>query len=146
MHITRHCDYALRVLIQLALHPGRRLTISSVANAYGISRHHLTKVVHELQKAGFVVTSRGQAGGILLARAPSEIGVGEVVRAMEPELALVECFNPGSGCRITSNCLLKSMFEDALAEFLARLDGFTLDDIVRPQRRNLIRILEPPAF
>ncbi len=72
--------------------------------------------------------------------------MGEVVRAMEPELALVECFNPGSGCRITSNCLLKSMFEDALAEFLARLDGFTLDDIVRPQRRNLIRILEPPAF
>ena len=61
-------------------------------------------------------------------------------------MPLVECFNPGSGCRITSNCLLKSMFEDALAEFLARLDGFTLDDIVRPQRRNLIRILEPPAF
>lgn len=144
MHISLHCDYALRVLMQLALHPQRRLTTSQVANVYGISRHHLGKVVHELQKAGFVTTTRGQAGGILLARPARQIGVGEVVRAMEPDMALVECFTEDNHCQITEYCQLRGMLDTALSRFLARLDQQTLADIVVPRRSQLIEILDPP--
>lgn len=145
MRITRYTDYALRVLIQLALQP-RRLTIADMARAYGISRHHLTKVVHQLQRLGYVETQRGQTGGVRLARSAADIRVGKVVRDMEPDLALVECFHGEDRCAITPYCQLRVVFEQGLRRFLETLDGYTLEDMVRGERRQLIRILEPPSF
>lgn len=145
MHITRYSDYALRVLIQLALRPEQRITIHDMANAYDISRHHLTKVVHQLQRLGYVNTLRGQAGGVTLARPASEIVIGEVVRDMEPDFALVECFRGEEFCVITPYCHLRGLFQDALRAFQEVLDGSTLEQIVAPERRHLIRLLSPPV-
>ncbi|MBC7103057.1 MAG: Rrf2 family transcriptional regulator, partial [Parvibaculum sp.] len=54
MRLTLHTDYALRLLMHLALAPEKRVTIAEVSDAFAISRNHLTKVAHELGKAGFV--------------------------------------------------------------------------------------------
>ncbi len=99
MRLTHYTDYSLRVLIYLGLRPERLSSIREIAAAYGISESHLMKVVQALGKGGYVATLRGRGGGLKLAKSPSEIGVGEVVRRTEDDVALADCFVPGPECR-----------------------------------------------
>lgn len=142
MQLTRYSDFSLRVLIYLAVRPGRPATIEAISRAYGISKAHLMKVVHELGRAGFLDTARGRGGGLRLARAPDEITVGDVIRHTEGKMDLVECFEPAtSGCRIESACNLRGALEEALDAFLATLDGYTLADLVARRRAPLAALL-----
>lgn len=144
MRLTTFSDYALRVLIYLGTAPQRLATIEQIAAAYGVSGNHLMKVVHHLARGGYIETQRGKGGGMRLARAPHAINVGQVVRASEDSLALVECFEPGSACRIARACVLKRALGEALAAFLAVLDGYTLAELLAPEA-PLRRVLAPPA-
>jgi Rrf2 family transcriptional regulator, nitric oxide-sensitive transcriptional repressor len=141
MRLTRYTDYALRVLIYVGLKGDGLATIPEIARHYGISRNHLMKVVHELGRQGYVRTVRGRAGGLELARPAAAIGLGEVVRATEDDLVLVECFQPGNtACRIMPACHLRGVLQEALAAFLAVLDRHTLADLLEepaPLRRLL---------
>ncbi|MAU60162.1 MAG: BadM/Rrf2 family transcriptional regulator [Parvibaculum sp.] len=141
MRLTLHTDYALRILMHLALAPGRLVTISEVAASFSISRNHLVKVAHELGQAGFVETMRGRGGGLRLARPPEEIAIGDVVRAMEEDFRIVECFDrDANSCCIAPACRLKRLLKEALDAWLAVLDGATLADLVErpaPLRRLL---------
>lgn len=139
MRITAYTDYSLRVLIYLAVNDGKLATIREIATAYGISQNHLMKLTHQLQLEGFIQTLRGKAGGIRLARAASAIRVGDVVRAMEPDLTLVECFRPDNQCAITPNCRLKSTLAKALSSFLDVLDQTTLADLAGTKSRAGLR-------
>lgn len=130
MRLTVYTDYALRVLMHVALHPGRLSTIGEIANAYGISRNHVMKVVYELGVAGYIETVRGQQGGIRLARPAQDIVLGEVVRRTEPEVAIVPCIDAATGyCAISPACKLKRALQQASNAFFAVLDGFTLADL-----------------
>lgn len=144
MRLTTFSDYALRVLIYLGVHPGELSTVAGIAHAYGISANHLMKVVHYLGQQGYVETVRGKGGGMRLARAPERINLGELVRAAE-EPRLVECFEPGSACRIESACALRGILAEALEAFFAVLDRHTLADLLRPERK-LAKVLmfSPP--
>src|SRR5262249_46136448 len=105
------------------------------------------KVVHELGLAGFIETIRGRGGGLRLAKQPTEITVGEVVRRMEPDFGLAACFRPDQRCAISRACTLTAVLSEALDSFLAVLDGYTLEDLVsRPrQLAHLLRIEPDPA-
>lgn len=142
MRLTVHTDYALRMLIYLATHDGRQATIAEVADRYGISQHHLTKVAHQLGQAGFIATTRGKGGGLRLGRDPAEISLGAVVRFSEPDMDLVPCFNQaeGAGCAIAPACGLPSILDQARGAFLGVLDRHSLADVVR-DRRALGRLL-----
>jgi Rrf2 family nitric oxide-sensitive transcriptional repressor len=143
VQLTRYSDYSLRVLIYLAVEPNRLVTIEEIARSYGISKAHLMKVVHQLGLRGDVETVRGRGGGLRLARRPEEIRVGDVVRSTEENMALVECFEPGSSqCVIEPACGLRSVLREALAAFLAVLDRYTLADLVARRRKPLARLLE----
>jgi Rrf2 family nitric oxide-sensitive transcriptional repressor len=142
MQLTRYSDFSLRVLMYLAVRSERLATIDEIAEAYGISRAHLMKVVHQLGRAGFLETTRGRGGGVQLARAPEEIGVGEVVRFTEGRMDLVECFDPTtSHCRIEPACGLRGVLEEALEAFLGALDRHTLADLISRRRMPLDRLL-----
>ena len=80
MQLTAYTDYALRVLIYLAVHEAHVVTISEMATAYDISKNHLVKIVHQLGQEGFIETLRGRGGGLRLAHAPDQIYLGEIVR------------------------------------------------------------------
>jgi Rrf2 family nitric oxide-sensitive transcriptional repressor len=145
MRLTTYTDFTLRALIYLALNRQRLVRIADIAKAYAISENHLMKVVHQLGLAGYVETIRGKKGGLRLALPPEAINIGEVVRRMEPDLALVPCFEPTGICRIRPACVLKGLLGEALDAFLAVLDRKTLADLVQPQARLAdLLALTPP--
>lgn len=130
MQLTQYTDYSLRVLIYLARKPEGG-TISGVAEYYKISRNHLVKVIHNLASKGFITTTRGRSGGMVLARAPEKINMGDVVRNTEANFNIAECFNINQNrCVITRGCGLKSIFREAQSSFLNTLDQYTLADVV----------------
>lgn len=143
MRLTTLTDYALRMLVHLAVAPDGRASIADVARAYAISEAHLMKVAHQLGRAGFVATRRGRGGGLALASPPEAISLGAVVRAMEPDLALVPCM-AGAACAIGPACRLESRLAEARAAFLAVLDAASLADIAAP-RAILRSLLGLPA-
>jgi Rrf2 family nitric oxide-sensitive transcriptional repressor len=133
MRLTQWTDYALRVLMYCATHQQRDTapTIAEIAQAHGISRSHLMKVVMALSAKGWLSTTRGRGGGLRLVQAPSQIVVGEVVRQMEEDFTMVECFNPsGNACRMDGSCRLKGVLWQALQAWMQVLDGVTLADLV----------------
>ena len=131
MQLTTFTDYCLRVLLYVAAQPERRATISEIAHSYGISEHHLTKVVHLLGKAGLLLNVRGHGGGITLARPAERIGVGDVVRLAEGEPQLAACFDAAAPrCVIAPACRLKGVLKEAADAFYAALDGHTVADLV----------------
>ena len=140
MKLTRFTDYSLRVLIYLGLKNDGRVTIKEISDAYNISRNHLMKVVSLLTRMGYVDARRGPGGGIALARAANDIVIADVVRDMEDDLNLVECFCEEGSCIIKPVCQLKSVLSQALTAYLDTLEGYTLSDLLRPKTK-LVEVL-----
>lgn len=133
MHLTRHTDYALRVLVFVGLRPDQPTTIRDVAVYFRVSHHHLVKVVQRLAEAGFVTARRGRGGGIALARDARDINLADVVQRIEPTLGLVECQRVGAPrCRIHGPCTLDGILGDALGRFLDELARHSLADVLVP--------------
>lgn len=136
MRLTRHTDNALRALIFLGIQtdsgPAR---IADISRRMGMSEDHVAKVIARLAQLGYVETIRGRVGGVRLARAAAQINVGEVVRATEDNLNLVECFDPITNqCPIAPLCALAPALDEALTAFLAVLDRYTLADLTAKPR------------
>lgn len=130
MRLTVMTDYALRLLMYVAAHPGRLCTIAEIAQAHAVSEAHLTKVTHRLATHGWIETLRGRGGGMRLACPAGEINLGAVVRTIEPDFALVECFGASNACGLAGHCRLTAVLDDSLQAFLAILDRHTLADLV----------------
>lgn len=127
MQLTAFTDFGLRILMLLAGAPERLFTTKEIANEFEISRHHLAKVVQDLAKGGYIKTQRGTGGGIRLAMTPQSIRLGDVVRFMERDHAIVECFRAdGGSCKLQPQCLLKRRFSEAKEAFLRELNTTTL--------------------
>jgi Rrf2 family nitric oxide-sensitive transcriptional repressor len=140
MHLTRQADYTMRLLIHLAVQPEQSATIEQIAQRYGISRHHLTKVAHRAVQAGYVAGVRGRAGGLKLAKSPKDIRIGEVMRTLE-DWNIVECFDTESNaCVIAGGCGLQPILKQALDAWFAVLDRYSLADVVR-RKSALVQLL-----
>jgi Rrf2 family transcriptional regulator, nitric oxide-sensitive transcriptional repressor len=134
-------DYALRLLMLVGLESDRLVTIEEVADRFGISKNHLMKVAYQLGQAEYLETVRGRNGGLRLGKAPDQIVVGEVVRTMEPDFAVVECQNPAGYCKIAPCCTLRFAMREAVEAFLEKLDQYTLENLLRPKAK-LRRLLD----
>jgi len=137
LRLTAYTDYSLRVLIYLGLRGGRLATIRELSETYGVSANHLMKIIHNLGKLGYIETVRGRGGGMRLAGGPEQINLGQVVRQMEPDFAITECFDPDrrGDCVITPACRLQEVLEKAVAAFLNVLDNHTLADLLQNRTR-----------
>jgi Rrf2 family transcriptional regulator, nitric oxide-sensitive transcriptional repressor len=131
VRLTVHADYALRVLMYLAVAPGRRASVREIAEAFHISQHHLSKVAQRLVRTGMLTSSSGRNGGLELAVEPREITLGAIVRAAEDDMAVVECLGHTRYCRVAGVCGARSIFSDAVDAFMATLDGETLETVLR---------------
>jgi len=135
MRLTSFTDYGLRVLMRMAGEPARAFTTADLATEFHVSRNHLAKVISALSAIGLLETKRGGGGGAMLARAPKDIRLGDVVAALEADQALVECFAArGNACTLTPHCRLKAHLAHAEAAFIDDLNNSTLADCVyRPE-------------
>jgi Rrf2 family nitric oxide-sensitive transcriptional repressor len=130
MRLTVFSDYALRVLLVLASRTDALVTITDISSAFDISDAHLMKVAHVLGKTDWVATVRGRNGGMRLAADPRTLKLGEVIRRLEADFALVECFGEDNRCVLTGGCGLQQALALAMAAFFAELDRYTLADLV----------------
>lgn len=132
IQLTLYTDYAIRVLLYISAKQDGPASVMEVANAYGISRNHLHKVVNQLSRKGYIKTARGKKGGIVLGKSPDSIVLGELIRQTEPDFRIVECLDKSSPhCPIDSVCSLKHILISARKSFLKALDQYTLEDITR---------------
>ncbi len=133
MRLLASTDIALRVLTLLARSPSERpVSVDALAKVLGgLSNNHLHKIVQDLSSIGVTRTVRGTGGGVLLALPPEQVRLGPVVRALERDQALVECFRAeGCNCTLVSGCRLRGMLAAAEAQFYQSLDGNTLADCI----------------
>jgi Rrf2 family nitric oxide-sensitive transcriptional repressor len=131
MRLTVHTDFGLRVLMALAVVNHGIVTIEELAARHRISRNHLMKVAQTLVNLKLVKSVRGRRGGLLLARDPADIRIGDVVRALEVDMERV----PSRGGRhatsvFTGTCRRTSAMRGAAEAFFGSLDQFTLADVV----------------
>ena len=145
MRLTSYSNFSLRTLMVAAMREPALSTVQEVAEAFGISRAHLVKCVHQLGQWGYLVNVRGNRGGFRLARPAAEITVGEVVRRTEEGFDLAECFEPtGTTCPLVGRCRLSVALERARDVFLAELDRLTIADVTA-NRREILDILRLDA-
>ncbi len=138
MHLTKHTDMGLRVLMYLGTRKGELCNISDIAVKVNVSRNHLVKVVHKLALLGYIQSKQGRGGGISIDGDLSEIRVGDVVRDMEANLTIVDCST--RSCPLTPSCILKRALSEATVAFMDVLDKYTLEDLIR-NKRTLIRLV-----
>ncbi|MEX2617646.1 MAG: Rrf2 family transcriptional regulator [Alphaproteobacteria bacterium] len=133
MRLTTFTDFGLRVLMRLADAPERQFTTGELATELEISRNHLAKVVQNLARADYIETRRGAGGGFRLALPAGSIPLGQVVRHLEQQSPLVDCFRTdGGSCSLTPHCRLKGRLAAAREAFLAELDTTSLADCAWP--------------
>lgn len=131
MRLTQHSNYAMRLLMYCALKPDQPVRLAEIAEAYDISCHHLNKIAQRLTHIGAIHAIRGRNGGIRLAKAPQDINVGDILRATEENLVIVECFAETTNtCPLISECKFRKLLQKALKAFLDVLDDCTLADLV----------------
>ena len=132
MRLLSSTDFALRLLMHLAAAPpGQRRSVEELSRALGgLSRNHLHKIVQDLVALGVVRTLRGAGGGVTLAVAPEAIRVGSLIRALEGDQPIVECFRDDGGCctLLSAGCQLRGFLGEAKAVFYRSLDEKTLAD------------------
>ncbi|MGB3553735.1 MAG: Rrf2 family transcriptional regulator [Jannaschia sp.] len=141
MQVDKFTDYALRVLMTLAVRAPQRVSTSSIAASYGVSENHLSKVATQLARLGFVISERGRAGGLTLARPADQIRIGDVVRALKRDDPVVECFGSDKSCLILPACGLREPLAQAQEAFFTALDRHTLADVTR-SRSALAALLD----
>lgn len=145
MRLTLHTDYALRVLIHVAVADGKLITISDIAKTFDISKQHLMKVVNNLGQKGYLDTVRGRGGGIRLRRPPGDINIGQAVREIEGTLSVLGCLERRGYCPIQRVCELRGVLRDATEAFLAVLDGYSLADLIKRRRELSLLLLDQHA-
>lgn len=141
MHLTRHTDYGIRILIYLALlQKNEKVSIDTISTLYNISRNNVNKIVHQLGKAKIIETQRGKGGGFFLKLPPESINIGDMIILLENSLEIVDCET--QKCRILPACKFKSILNEAKNTFIDTLNKYTLADLMQGSRDDLISIFK----
>lgn len=124
MQLNKFTDYALRVLMYVAPTRDVPYTIAEIATQLNVSENHLTKVVHFLAKQHWLITTRGKGGGIRLDPQVLTLRLGDIVRILQGDAPIVDCYQP-QACLLLPRCGLKGILQRALAEFYHTLNRYT---------------------
>ena len=132
MKISTKGRYALRVMIDLALHNnGKYISLKEISERQEISNKYLEQIIALLNKAGYLDTARGNTGGYKLSKKPKEYIVGDILRATEGDLAPIYCLTEDGECNKQKKCKTYSFWkglDDVINEYI---DGKTLEDLIK---------------
>src|SRR5690606_19948698 len=130
MRLSRFTDIGLRALMYIAAQ-GRNVSAREVAEAFHVSRDHVTKSMQGLVALGALASTPGRNGGFELDTDPETLRLGDLVRSLEPSLAIAECFTSASACPLTGMCELEGSLYQAREAFFTSLNRHTLADLVQ---------------
>lgn len=129
-------------MFEIARHYGKGpISIKEIAERQGISFSYLEQILHKLGKAGLIESVRGPAGGYLLARKPSDLTIGDIVRVLEGPIALSHCLEPGesAGCYQADDCVARMVWAKVGAKIEEALDSISFDELLqRNQKESLL--------
>lgn len=150
MRLTKQTNYALRILLYCAINENNLSTIPAIAEAYGISKLFLFKIINILSKHGLLTTVRGRNGGIKLAKPADQITIAEIITVTEENFYLADCFmEHNRNCPLLKGCGLNKALHDALTAFMHVLTKATLAEVTK-QEYNMAERLglyhATPAF
>ncbi|MCB1143737.1 MAG: Rrf2 family transcriptional regulator [Leptospiraceae bacterium] len=145
MQLNKYTDYSFRVMILLGADQEKLFTVNELSGLYDISKNHLVKVVHRLGKLGYIKTIPGKNGGIRLGMKPKDIKVLDVMKAMESNFFIAECFQSADLCRIAPVCNLKNVLYEALKGFEKVIAKYTLQDLIKNKEKDLLSIVSKPV-
>ncbi len=141
MQLTRAADYAVRVMIQLAVPAADgRVSLPALAKATGAPESFLSKVLQALARAGLISSRRGQAGGFRISPRGRAASMLEVIEAIDGAICLNVCMVPGRSCARKAHCPAHPVWVEAQQAMLAVLSGTTVAEMAAqaPRRRNSI--------
>lgn len=138
MKLSTKGRYGLRALVDLAVHSETGpVSIQSIANRQEISVSYLEQLVGKMRRAGLVISVRGATGGYRLAKSPSEISVGDVLRALEGTLEAVDC--PGnsevSACKASQKCVTKYVWKKINESISQAVDTIMIEQLVQESKK-----------
>lgn len=135
MRFSAKEDCALRAVVELAAQHGRGpIPLSRVSTAQGISLAYLEQIVRLLRDGGVLESTRGVRGGYNLARLPTQITVGDVLRAVDGAIVPIPCVSPEESCPRTGSCATRLVWERVFDSLVRTLDSMTLADLVERDR------------
>lgn len=132
MKLSTKGRYGLKAMFDLAVNYGNEpISLKSIAERQDISEHYLEQLMAILRKSGLVQSVRGAYGGYLLAREPSEITVGDVLRALEGPIGLVDCVleQDAVECLKYHDCVTRIVWEKIRDSIVGTIDSITLEDM-----------------
>ncbi|MGB4812192.1 MAG: Rrf2 family transcriptional regulator [Methylophilaceae bacterium] len=128
MQLNKFTDLSLRVLMYLSYQERESVvTINEIAEKFNASKNHLIKIVTKLNKAGWIMATRGRNGGLQLAKPTNQLRLGDIISALEHP-TLVDCNH--AACPIRGECNLKHILDFGLVNFYNEMNRYTLADIV----------------
>ncbi|HUU92028.1 MAG TPA: Rrf2 family transcriptional regulator [Phycisphaerae bacterium] len=139
MLITQKCRYGLRAVLELAKRDGQGLVkTADIAKAQAIPPRFLEVILGELRQGGFVTSRRGASGGYTLARAVSDLTVGEVIYFLQGGLAGLHCVGSGGkdACPLDGRCAFVELWEETAQAVSSIYDRTTFADLVERDRQK----------
>lgn len=132
MKISTKGRYATRIMLDLAEHAdGNYISLKEIAGRQEISVKYLEQIISVLSKCGYVVSSRGSAGGYRLAKGPEEYTIGDILRAAEGSLAPVSCVDDGFRCERSESCRTYEFWRGLYEVVNQYVNGVTLADLMK---------------
>ncbi len=143
MRITYKGDYALKTILDLALHYDSGLvTIHDLAKRADMPLKFLEQVLLDLKRGGFVESRRGKVGGYLLAKLPSQIKLGEVIRFIDGPIEPIACIEKGyTDCKDLYRCVFRKIWHQVSGAISDVIDNITFEDLVNQvkiQKRAIV--------
>lgn len=132
LRVTRLTDYATVVLTVLAAKPDAVLSASELAERAGLEAPTVSKLLKPLAQAGLVEGFRGANGGYRLARVADDIGLIEIVEAMEGPLGMTECSIHAGNCGIEDHCGVRANWRRINDVVIEALRSVTLAQMLAP--------------
>ena len=141
LRFTKRADYGLMAIHRIAIHEDRgAVSAKRIAEEFSIPPELLAKILQRLSKEGLIVSQNGPKGGYVLARRPMEITVGQVVRALEGPINIVECLEQDSACPQMARCNLRRPVQKIQAAISQMLDTMSLTELVGDDVPELMAI------
>lgn len=137
MRLTAFSDVSLRIMMLLAaLEPQEKLSTQKIAEGIGTPYNHVAKSVAFLVNLGYLESTRGRSGGVVLSEAGRKATVGQVLRSTEDDIPMMACEDKNGHCPLDSFCRLRAVLATAKEAFYSSVDSVVISELPGPNRKT----------